>query len=165
VSGRGGGRFLSATQLARICAVDLKTIHNWANKGKIPSCRTPGRHLRFRPLDVVDFLRTYGFGVPDGLRQTRLRVVVVDGDGPALAAARRALQRRFEVVAVGHVVDGLLEVAPLLPDVLVLGDVAPLDPDAIAQRLASREATRHVRVVRRGDPARLREALERLAGA
>lgn len=30
---------------------------------------TPGRHLRFRPADVVEFLVRYGFDVPPSLRR------------------------------------------------------------------------------------------------
>jgi excisionase family DNA binding protein len=158
---RGGG-MLSATQVARFCAVDLKTIHNWANKGKIRGTRTTGRHLRFRPLDVVDFLRAYELGVPDALRSFRLRVLVVDADPTALAATLRALGRRFEVTTAGHVVDGLLAVATGLPDVLLVGDVAPLDVATLTARLGDVEATRHVRVVERGDATRVRETVERL---
>jgi excisionase family DNA binding protein len=153
---------LSATQVARFCGVDLKTIHNWANKGKIPGMRTAGRHLRFRPLDVADFLRAYEFAIPEGLRSMRLRVLVVDADADALATARRVLGRRFDVTTAGHVVDGLLAVAAYLPDVVVAGDVAPLDAVTLARRLAALAPTRHVRVVPRGDVTRLREALERM---
>jgi PleD family two-component response regulator len=159
---RGG--MLSATQVARFCAVDLKTIHNWVNRAKVPAARTAGRHLRFRPLDVAEFLRTYGYDVPDGLRQMKLRVLVVDADVAALAEAKRLLARRFDVMVAGHVVDGLLAVATLLPDVLVAGDVSPVDMTTIARRLAAIETTRHVRVVPRGEVASLRERLERLAG-
>ena len=155
---------LSASQVARFCGVDIKTIHNWANKGKIPAARTPGRHLRFRPLDVVDFLREYGFEIPEGLRQMKLRVLVVDSDVATLATARRLLAKRYDVAIAGHVVDGLLVVATQLPDVLVAGDVAPLDAATLAPRLAANEATRHVRVVPRGDVTRLREMLEKMAG-
>ena len=148
-----------------MCSVDLKTIHNWVDRGKLPALRTSGRHLRFWPLDVLDFLRTFELGTPDALRQLRLRIVVVDRDLAALAAARRALSRRFEVTAVESVVEGLVAVATLLPDLLVLGDVAPLDATAIAAGLAAPESTRHVRVVERGDVTRLRELVEtRVAG-
>lgn len=157
---RGGS--LSANQVARFCGVDLKTIHNWANKGKIPGTRTVGRHLRFRPLDVVDFLRQYGFELPEGLRQMKLRVLVVDADIVTLATARRLLGKRFDVTTAGHVVDGLMAASTQLPDVLVAGNVAPLDAGTIARRLAAHEATRHVRVVPRGDVAKLREMLEKL---
>jgi excisionase family DNA binding protein len=181
-------RPLTATQVARFCDVDLKTIHNWADRGKIRSWRTEGRHLRFRRLDVVDFLRSYGFPIPDALRQSRPRVVLIDGDAGTLASAQRALGRRFDVTGFGHVVDGLLAVAQADPDVVVLGDVAPLEVAAIAARMRDNDATRHVRLIAagaggsggaaasdgsdvgsvasvpRGDPARLREVLDRVTG-
>jgi PleD family two-component response regulator len=153
---------LSATQLAHFCSVDLKTIHNWANKGKLTGVRTAGRHLRFRPLDVADFLRAYDFGIPEALRSMRLRVLVVDSDVAALTTARRLLGRRFDVTTAGHVVDAMVALAALLPDVLVAGDVSPLDLPTIARRLTSLATTRHVRVVPLGDVTRLRDALERM---
>ena len=51
----------TASQIARFCQVDLKTIHNWADRGQIRHFRTPGRHLRFRRPHVLDFLRKYGY--------------------------------------------------------------------------------------------------------
>jgi len=156
------GHALSAAELARVCGVDLKTIHHWAAKGKIPGQRTAGGHLRFWPLDVVDFLRAYELGIPDSLRHARLRVLVVDHDAHEVTAARRALSRRFEVAAFEHVVDALLALSSVAPDVLVVGDAAPLDAPAIAARLQAVPWARHVRVVARGDVGRLREALERL---
>jgi excisionase family DNA binding protein len=156
---------LSATRVAEFCDVDLKTVHNWANRGKIPGIRTAGRHLRFRRLDVVDFLRAYGFGIPEALRQGRPRVLVVESDARALDALQRGLSRRFEVTAFAHVVDALVALASHDPDIVVLGDVSPLPAEAVAARLAASEATRHVRVVLgAGDIRELREQVERLAG-
>lgn len=157
-----GGRWLSATQVARLCGVDLKTIHNWVNKDKIPVLRTRGRHLRFWPLDVTAFLRTFELGVPEPLRQARLRVLVLDADAARLAAARRALVRRFEVSTAQHPVAGLVAVASLAPDVLVVGDAAPLEVGVLARELHAIEATRHVRVIPCGELARLRETVEAL---
>src|SRR5678815_5037851 len=87
----------TASEFAHLCGVDLKTIHNWADKGQIRHFRTPGRHLRFRRLDVVDFLRKYGYPVPEALRSGKPRVIVVDSDPGVLAAIRKVLGRRFEV--------------------------------------------------------------------
>ena len=36
----------TASEVAKFCQVDLKTIHNWADRGEIRHFRTPGRHLR-----------------------------------------------------------------------------------------------------------------------
>jgi len=174
---RAAGRTLMATELAAFCEVDLKTIHNWANRGKMPFWRTAGRHLRFRRLDVVDFLRAYGFALPDALRTARPDVLVIDADSEALAWTRRALSRRFELVTFDDVVDGLLSLAVTDPEVLVLGDVEPLQPAAIIARMSAVAATKHVRVVTlgaeargasawapRSDVARLRIAMERVTG-
>src|SRR5512139_3514357 len=81
----------TASDVARFCQVDLKTIHNWADKGEIPHFRTPGRHLRFRRLDVLDFLRKYGYAIPEALRQSKPRIVLVDADASAVTSLKRAL--------------------------------------------------------------------------
>ncbi len=157
-----GGRHLSATLVARMCGVDLKTIHNWVDRGKLPALRTRGGHHRFWLLDVAEFLRAYELGVPEELAHARLHVVVIDGDAGTLLAARRALARRFEVVSAGGVVEGLVATATLRPDVLVAGDVAPLDVPALGRGLLAAEATRHVRVLACSDVGTLRERIEAL---
>ena len=174
---RAGARVFSATQVAKFCRVDLKTIHNWANRGKIRGFRTPGRHLRFRRMDVLDFLRAYEFPIPDALRHAKPRVAVVETDAHRLAAMHRALSRRFDVLPFAHVVDAILHLASADVDALVLGHVSPLDAAQLADRLRVSEAVRHVRIVvlnadatepepssPRGDVLKLRETLERLTG-
>src|SRR5438067_11901832 len=84
----------TASDVARLCQVDLKTIHNWADKGEIRHFRTPGRHLRFRRLDVLEFLRRYGYAIPDELRAGRPRLVIVDADANAASSLRRSHVRR-----------------------------------------------------------------------
>src|SRR6476659_1516311 len=88
----------TASDVARFCQVDLKTIHNWADKGEIRHFRTPGRHLRFRRLDVLDFLRKYGYPIPEVLRMGEPKVVVADEDPAVLAALRRTLAKTFDLV-------------------------------------------------------------------
>jgi len=56
-----------ASELADICKVDLKTIHNWVDKGHLPAFRTPGRHLRFKAADVLAFVQKFGYPVPASL--------------------------------------------------------------------------------------------------
>jgi hypothetical protein len=64
-----GPRYFKATDLAGFCGVDLKTIHNWADQAKIDFFRTPGRHLRFRPGEVLRFLEKYGYDLPEVVKQ------------------------------------------------------------------------------------------------
>ena len=54
----------TASDVARFCQVDLKTIHNWADKGEIRHFRTPGRHLRFDSLTESRFTCAVPAGSP-----------------------------------------------------------------------------------------------------
>lgn len=149
----------TASEVAKFCQVDLKTIHNWADRGEIRHFRTPGRHLRFRRVDVLDFLRKYGYPVPEVLRQGRPRVHVIEEDPAALDALQRALATRFEVRSFSEPVDALIAVGSDTPDIVVL-DVAGIRIDGLAAitRLRSVEGTQHVRIVVYSGRAERRQA-------
>jgi excisionase family DNA binding protein len=176
----------TASQVARFCQVDLKTIHNWADKGEIKHFRTPGRHLRFRRGDLLEFLRRYGYPVPEVLRGGKPRIAVVDDDPSVLAGIRRALGRRFEVATYQDPFDALVAIGTLDPDAIVIDiQMRAMDGIKCLERLRAIEATSHVRTVvfssqvdkrraaleagandfvSKGDVTLLREALERLTG-
>lgn len=84
-------KLLTASDLAALCEVDLKTIHNWVDRGRIPHFRTPGRHLRFRAADVAEFLRAWGYTVPRELARASARTILVVGNNETLALVQRAL--------------------------------------------------------------------------
>ena len=75
-----------ASQLARICGVDVKTVHHWVEAGLIPHFRTPGRHLRFRARDVIAFLQSTGH--PSVKSETRRAPLVLGARCEADVAAR-----------------------------------------------------------------------------
>lgn len=142
---------LTAAEVARYCDVDLKTIHNWAEKKAIHHHRTPGRHLRFRRLDVVDFLRTYGYPIPDDLRARRPKVALLLADSIVLTWARRAFARRFELTTFVDPVDALVSLLTLQPDALVVELGMPaFDGIRCITRLAENPLTRHIRIVALG---------------
>jgi len=176
----------TASDVARFCQVDLKTIHNWADKGEIRHFRTPGRHLRFRRLDVLDFLRKYGYPIPDVLRMGKPKVVIIDEDPQVLAALRRTLSRRFDLTTFQDPFDALVAVGSLQPDALILDvKMQGLDGIRALERLRSIDATAHIRCIvysmhdelkknatdagaydfiKKGEIADLRDSLERLMG-
>ena len=138
----------TASQIARFCQVDLKTIHNWADRGQIPHFRTPGRHLRFRRPHVLDFLRKYGYPIPEELEAERPRVaLLINGMGTSgeLAAA---LESEFEIVEYKNPVAALLQIGEHPPDAVVLvADLGALSGAEIIEALKEEENTRHVRAV------------------
>jgi excisionase family DNA binding protein len=176
----------TASDVARFCQVDLKTIHNWADKGEIRHFRTPGRHLRFRRLDVLDFLRKYGYPIPEVLRMGKPKVVVIDEDPAVLAALRKTLAKKFELTTFQDPLDALVAVGSLQPDALILDVRMPgLDGVRALERLRTIDATAHIRCIvysdheetkkaateagaydfiKKGELADLRDSLERLMG-
>jgi excisionase family DNA binding protein len=182
----GPPELFTASQFARFCHVDLKTIHNWADKGEIRHFRTPGRHLRFHRADVVEFLRKYGYPVPAILRAGKPKVVAVDDDPHVLASIRRALGRRFEVTTFQDAFDALVALGKIEPDAIVIDvQMKGLDGMKCLERLRAIEATSRIRTVvfsaqqdkrravleagandfvPKGDVALLRESIERLMG-
>jgi hypothetical protein len=106
------GTFLGANDIARICDVDLKTIHNWVDRGVLPCFRTPGRHLRFRPEHVASFLRAWGYAVPAMLRDAEPKHVAVIGPKKTERLVQQALDGGgVDLRALEHAYDALLTVA------------------------------------------------------
>lgn len=138
----------TASQVARFCQVDLKTIHNWADRGQIPHFRTPGRHLRFRRPHVLDFLRKYGYPIPTELDAERPRVgLLINGTDPAGEVAA-ALEPRFEVVEYSNPLAGLIQIGEQPPDAIVLAaDLGSLSGAEIIEALKDDDNTQHVRAI------------------
>lgn len=176
----------TASDVARFCQVDLKTIHNWADKGEIRHFRTPGRHLRFRRLDLLDFLRKYGYPIPEVLRPDKPKVVAVDDDPAVLAGLEAELAKHFKLTLFQDPFDALVAVGSIQPDAMVFDlKMRGMDGAKCIERLKSIEQTSHVRCIvysdavdmkkhateagahdfiKKGDVAELRGSLERLMG-
>jgi excisionase family DNA binding protein len=74
--------WVSLRQAAELLGVHPATVRNWADKGELPSRRTPGGHRRFRKSDLLQYAETQGELQPlevqviiqNALGQTRLQV-------------------------------------------------------------------------------------------
>lgn len=112
----------TASEVAKFCQVDLKTIHNWADRGEVRHFRTPGRHLRFRRVDVLDFLRRYGYPIPSSLMQGRPRVMVLVDENEENRDSMIPSGEEFEVAHSDSVFDALLQIGSEPPDAIVIGE-------------------------------------------
>ena len=148
-------KLLTASDLAALCEVDLKTIHNWVDRGRIAHFRTPGRHLRFRAADVAEFLRAWGYTVPRELARASSRTVLVVGSKDAAAHVSRAVGESLPVRHAAHPYDALVYAGADPADVYVvdLREVAKdIDVDAMLEAL-HRASTQAAFVVLADEPA------------
>ena len=118
----------TAQDVARFCEVDLKTIHHWANAGKIAHHRTEGRHLRFRRNHVLAFLRRHGYPFHDELASARPTVFYAlaappgrdAADGAATEDIAKKLSARFFVRRFDSALAAIANVVAGEPDALVV---------------------------------------------
>jgi hypothetical protein len=142
-----------ASQVANIWDVDLKTVHNWVERGDIEAFRTPGRHLRFRRRSLLHFLRRYNMAIPEELVPQRPRVIVVDTDARAGKRLAMTLTDMFEVGTLTDPVAALVEIgaecagASLIDAVVVTLPVEGVDDRRWVEALARHPDTRYTRVV------------------
>jgi excisionase family DNA binding protein len=113
-------KLLTASDLAALCEVDLKTIHNWVDRGRIAHFRTPGRHLRFRAADVAEFLRAWGYTVPRELARGSARAVLAVGSKDTVSHVARALGEGLPVRHAAHPYDALVFAGSDPADVYVI---------------------------------------------
>lgn len=138
----------TATEVAAFCQVDLKTIHNWANKGTIEHFRTPGRHLRFRRLDLIDFFRRFGYPIPLALRVAKAHVLVIDHEPDTLSSLQRAFGSRFDLTCFEDPFDALIAIGSLHPHVMIVDvDTPYVDGVRMLEKLKSTDTTCHVRAI------------------
>lgn len=101
-------KLLTASDLAALCEVDLKTIHNWVDRGRIAHFRTPGRHLRFKAADVAEFLRAWGYSVPRELARATSRSMMAIGTKDTMVHVARALGESVPIRHATHPYDALI---------------------------------------------------------
>ncbi len=122
-------KLLTASDVADLCEVDLKTIHNWVERGCIPHFRTPGRHLRFRAVDVANFLREWGYAIPRRFYAEIAQMIVIVGGANATGAVTKAIGQTVAVRHEPDVVAALLRIGAEPTSALVI-DASVVNEDA-----------------------------------
>ena len=109
-----GACSITAGDISRWLAVDLKTVHNWVRRGLLAGRRTEGGHRRFFRAEVVRFLRGQGRQIPAHLREAPVRA------GMTRLAPAFAGHRFSDGSGAGAVCELILEAADGVHEILVL---------------------------------------------
>lgn len=123
---------LTSGDLSRILHVDLKTIHNWVNRGHISGRRTKGRHLRFRRTEVVRFMRLFGYPIPSFVGEAAPRAVLLRSK---LKGRYRKL-RGVDGIPCTNLFEAVLNVATGDQEILVL-DLDGHQPELVTELLSA----------------------------
>lgn len=142
-----------ASQVAQIWNVDLKTVHNWVERGEMEAFCTPGRHLRFRRRSLLHFLRRYNMAIPEDLAPARPRIALIDRDREASERLAATLTDFFDVVRLDDPIGALVELgarcagAALIDAVVVSFPAPDVDASRWVEALSRHADTRYTRVV------------------
>lgn len=129
----------TAPQVAKICSTDLKTIHNWVNRGEIKFFRTPGRHLRFRRQDILDFLVKFGYPVPEGFSPAKHKAIVIDATEETASSIANALSEDMDVKTFTDHFDALLQIGKDKPSLVLVNCNSNPDMLKVVQNISKNE--------------------------
>ena len=124
-------RYLTTRESAARLGVTINAIKTWIREERLPALRTPGGHHRIAEPDLVEFHARLAENSRTPA-STRPRILVVDDDGPLLAALRETIE----------------QVRAFRPDVLVLDIRMPrLDGFEVCRRLKAKKDTGSIRIL------------------
>ncbi len=73
-------RYLTTSDVARICQVTAVTVGNWIRSAKLKASRVPGGNYRISHDDLISFLQQADMPVPPALTGNHIRLLIIEHD-------------------------------------------------------------------------------------
>jgi excisionase family DNA binding protein len=121
-----GKNVLTTGDVARICNVAPRTVSKWFDSGQLKGYRIPGSKDRRIPLDeLVRFMKVNNMPIR-GLASGKIRVLLVDNEGPATQDLAQRLTREgdYEVQVVHTTFETGLVAQKFSPHVIIINLIA-----------------------------------------
>ena len=118
---------LTTGEVAGYCGVNFRTVIRWIERGLLKSYKLPGRgDNRIQVDDFLAFLRENEMPVPEDLRTTTNRILIVEDEPPMAKAIQRVLrQGGFEAQVAADGFSAGAMVAMLNPALVTLDLMIP----------------------------------------
>jgi len=123
-------------EVSKIFEVDITTIINWIDSGKLPAYKTPGGHRRIRFEDLIEFAAKYNLPMKEELIRAdkkryphtvnQTKVLVVEDDVSVVKFISQVVKKTFPDVVIETAFDGFTageKLAIFKPDILRLPGV------------------------------------------
>lgn len=86
---------ISTIEIAKMLGVAVSSVSRWIDEGKLIAGRTPGGHRRVARDDLIKFLRKQNLRIPDALKPSRPKILIVDDDKHFAKWLQEEIQERF----------------------------------------------------------------------
>ncbi|MBN2407057.1 MAG: response regulator [Elusimicrobia bacterium] len=98
-------KLLSTHDIAKNLSVDISTVTNWIDSGKLKAFKTPGGHRRILQKDYVEFVRKYNMPSSD-VTKNRLKVLIVDDEKVIRNNVRKIIGKQYPEAEIFEATDG-----------------------------------------------------------
>ncbi len=117
-------KVFTTKEVGDFCGVDLTTVINWIEQGKMNAYKTAGGHRRGRKKELREFMEKYSMPLPPELRdENGAKILVVDDDPNILSLITQALKRLPSDYKLATAADGFEAGQKLVsfnPDLVIL---------------------------------------------
>lgn len=145
-------KIFTTYDVSQYCSVDLSTVINWIEEGKLLAYKTPGGHRRVKKEDLVHFLKEYQMPIAaDLVKRERRRVLIVDDNRTVVDLITRALKKLKRKCEVDSAFDGFEAGRKLVtfePDLVILDLMLPgIDGFKVCKNIRMDKKTKHIKVL------------------
>jgi len=142
--------YLTPGQVAELLMVSTAVVRQWAEKGELLACTTPGGQRRFRPDDVEHFASSRGLPLNTQERNAQ-RLLIVDDDTQLTSYLSELLQTVDTPLVTDMARDGFsagLKVRKFKPQTILLDlKMSGLDGLQVCRLLKADPVTRSIKVI------------------
>jgi excisionase family DNA binding protein len=132
---------LTTFEISQLCEVDITTVINWVDSGKLTGYKTPGGHRRIKVEKFLEFIKNFNLPVPKGLKEKNFGVLVIDDDDEIREFLKAVLAAKYSDLSIWEAEDGFKAgklLADKLPDLIILDIRLPgLDGFKVCELISS----------------------------
>ena len=145
---------LTTYDVSRYLHVDLTTVINWCEQGKLPAYKTPGGHRRVEPERFMEFLKAFKLPVPPEFRERMrggLRVLIVDDEIHVRRVVMKSFAKNIPEAKLYEAGDGFEAgklVLDALPDLVILDLKLPgVDGFRVCANIREDDRFKHTKIL------------------
>ncbi len=145
-------KLLSTFDTAKLLGVDMATVIDWCQQGKLQAFKTPGGHRRISPDDLIKFLKQYKMPIPSQLNQYAcIKCLVVDDEPDIRKVITHVIKSIDPAAEVYQASDGFeagAKALEFLPSIVILDLGLPgIDGFNVCKHIRNNQRFNHTKIL------------------
>jgi excisionase family DNA binding protein len=98
----------TTNDIAQMLKVDISTVIDWVDRGRLPAYRTPGGHRRVKRTDLFAFIQNHKLPFPEELSRPTKIILLVEDDKDFRKMIRGYVEEASLPVKIEEAEDGFM---------------------------------------------------------